>query len=659
MMRINTKNYKATGLTVLLAFAIFSLSCRRNELVLTDGGRSAIPIVIADDAGEATRQAAFDLAVYIEKVSGATPEVLNASDELPEQAIWVGLQPVIAEVYPGLDTDFQYPEEILIACNGSQLVIAGRDRFAGDKQMEFGTANSVYTFIQDKLDVRWLWPGPLGEDIIRRETIIMEPFEFRYHPQIRQRDVLMRMHHPSTKEWARFQRFYYDSFWMYGQHFLEDWWKKYHEEHPDYFALQPDGTRSGYPNPGHVKLCQSNPAVWEQWLDNAEKELKEDPSLMTVSAAPNDGHSSGICVCEDCRAWDNPDGTPWTYGYQGGVRIKHVAMSDRYVTFWNTLARGLEERFPEREVYVSSFAYGPATPVPSKKVDDHVVVAYVGKFPLVYEMGPPDRNPKQGRQEQKEEFRQWSEKTSRLLFRPNLWYWGGGLWGFPELSLEKTEEDMRFVAKHGCMGIYIDGQTGHWSTIGPMYYLLARMAWDPCLDGRQVMNDYYKRGFGKAAAIIAQYWELLEEANSRLVTHPDYAPFGLGSPALVVLIQEIYTQELLDRANDLLVQASSEVSSEPAKYGERIDFLKTGLEFTDLMVQAINTMSLVRESRGKDRASVVKAVELWQDIEQLCREKPLAIQLPLDPQNRWRVKVIDYLGPPSEKYKKTAGILSD
>jgi len=305
---------------------------------------------------------------------------------------------------------------------------------------------------------------------------------------------------------------------------------------------------------------------------------------------------------------------------------------------------------------VSSFAYGPATPVPAKEVDDHVVVAYVGKFPLVYEMGPPERNPKQGRQEQKEEFKQWSEKTSKLLFRPNLWYWGGGLWGFPELSLEKTEEDMRFVAENGTMGLYIDGQTGHWATIGPMYYLLARMAWDPYLDGKQVMDDYYKRGFGKAAGTISQYWELLEEANRRLVTHPDYSPFGLGSPALVVLIQEIYTRELLNQAHDLLAQASAEVSGEPAQYGERIAFLKTGLEFTDLMVQAINAMSLVRESGGKDRDSVVKAGELWQEIDRLCQDNPLAIHLPLDTKSRWRANVIDYLGPPSDEYRKAAGL---
>jgi hypothetical protein len=628
------------------------------ELALVTKGQDAIPIVLADDAWETTRQAAEDLAAYIEKISGIRPEVLTTASNAPEEAIWVGVQPGITEIWPGLSLEFQYPEEILIACNGKNLVIAGRDRFKDGKQTEFGTANAVYTFLQDQLDVRWLWPGPLGEDIIRRETIKIAPFEYRYHPQMRQRDVYRASNDPTERDWTKFQRNYFDSFWMHGGHSFTDWWEKYHKEHPDYFALQPDGSRSGYPNPRTVKLCQSNPAVWEQWLENAEKELLEDPTRMTVSAMPNDGHSSGICVCENCRAWDNLDGPSWTYGYEAGHREEYVAMTDRYVTFWNILARKLKERFPDREVYVSAFAYGPGTPVPEKKLEDNIVIGYVGKFPLMPETGPPDRTPKQGRQEQKEEFRQWSEKAPGLMFRPNLWYWGGGIWGIPEVAMKKTMEDMRFIADNHCMGMFIDGVRGNWATLGPMYYLFAQMAWDPYRDGDEVMKDYYRRGFGKAAASIEEYWDLLEEANGRLVLHLDFTPFPIASTGLVEVIEDIYTRDLLERARELLQQAAVEVTGEPAKYHERIAFLGTGLEFTGLMLQAINTMSLVRESGGKDRVAVEKAVGLWEEIDRLCRNNPDAISLSLNPESRFRVQVIDFLGPPSEEFKRAAGLIN-
>ncbi|MBN1672847.1 MAG: hypothetical protein JXR37_17515 [Kiritimatiellae bacterium] len=98
---------------------------------------------------------------------------------IPPHGIWVGYQPVLKRLFPSIDFTFTHPEEILIAANRDHVVIAGRDRWNPDrlnvrgrdveihgKQFEYGTVNAVYTFLQDYLDVRWLWPGELGEDIV-------------------------------------------------------------------------------------------------------------------------------------------------------------------------------------------------------------------------------------------------------------------------------------------------------------------------------------------------------------------------------------------------------------------------------------------------------------------------------------------------------------
>ena len=59
------------------------------------------------------------------------------------------------------------------------------------RQQEYGTVNAVYTFLQDYLDVHWLWPEELGEDIVKRQTIAFEPFERSYHPQVHGRSALL------------------------------------------------------------------------------------------------------------------------------------------------------------------------------------------------------------------------------------------------------------------------------------------------------------------------------------------------------------------------------------------------------------------------------------------------------------------------------------
>jgi hypothetical protein len=628
------------------------------ELVLAEKGRSQIPIVLAGNASEATRRAGKDLAEYIRKISGARPEVISVPERPPERAVWIGLQPQLAETCPELDLDFQHPEEILIACNGSHLVIAGQDRFFEGTQIEFGTANAVYTFLQDYLDVRWLWPGPLGEDVIRRETIRIPIIEYRYHPQFRQREVFRTFADPRTRDWARFQRNELGSWRIAaGGHAFTDWWERFHEDHPDYFALQPDGTRSGYPNPRTVKLCQSNPQVWDQWLKDAEKRLAENPAMSAVIAAPNDGHSSGVCVCENCRAWDHPEGEPWTYGYEGGHREEYVAMTDRYITFWNHLARLLKEHFPDREVYLRTGAYGPSTPIPVKAVlEDNIVHAYVGKFPLTCEMSE-HKYPVQGRQQQRAEFMEWAKRAQTLLYRPNLWYWGGGVWGLPEITLRKTMEDLRFIAEYRCKGLIIDTARGHWATQGPMYYLMAQMAWDPYLDGEALLKDYYSRGFGKAAGPVEEYWNLLEQTNLALVESPEFNPRPMVSTGLVESFPRFYDNEFFNKADELLKQAFEMTEGEPEIYRERVAFLQTGLDFTRLMLDAIKMMKKVRESGGKDKNAVEKAAEIWKEIDALCTESgPFAINLGLDPQSRFRGKVIDYLGPPSEELRKAAGL---
>ena len=68
----------------------------------------------------------------------------------------------------------------------------GGEGAAGDEDgypAGYGTANAVYSFIQEQLGVRWLWPGE--EDVIKRERIAIAPMERRYHPQIRARGGML------------------------------------------------------------------------------------------------------------------------------------------------------------------------------------------------------------------------------------------------------------------------------------------------------------------------------------------------------------------------------------------------------------------------------------------------------------------------------------
>jgi len=639
----------ATG---LLLPVICVANIARADLVLVEEGESRAPIIVAADAPPETQRAAASLGEYIQKTSGAQTAIIEGlPDPLPPRAIWVGYQPALDALFPKLKFDFQHPEEILIAANENHVVIAGRDRVVNGKQLEFGTANAVYTFLQQYLDVRWLWPGPLGEDVLLRKTIALPPCEYHYHPQIRSRQIrgITSNSEKETLDWARFQRILLTSAMNRASTTFSGWWQRYHQTHPDYFALQPDGTRTA-PSAKNAKVCQANPAVWAQWLDNAAQALKDDPTRELFAAAPTDGHNSGICVCQNCRAWDVAEAPLWGRYHWRGVSEEYVPMTDRYATFINKLARGLKERFPDRRLYVYDIAYGPNTPPPLKTVlEDNVIIGYVGYFPLGNE---------ESRREQKEKFKGWAEKAPQLTYRPNFWYFAGGVWGLPEVAMAKTIEDFRFLADNRCMGLDVDTARRHWATQGPQYYVLAQLAWNPRQDGKALLADYYRRGFGPAAGQIEQYWTLMEEARDAINAHPKHAQGSRYRLAIFEVVCEVFNPEFLARAEATLRRAEDAVAGGSDLYRDRVAFVRTGFDFTRKMFESASVMTRVRAAKGKDAAGVAAALKLWQEIETLLKRFPHAVNYAkvrnMMKPGSYMGAMQDYFGPPSEALQKAA-----
>src|SRR5690606_24320827 len=87
------------------------------------------------------------------------------------------------------------------------------------------------------------------------------------------------------REWMAFQRLG-SSVKSSGGHAFAGWWEKYGAEHPEWFALQPDGTRIQRP-PREV-LEFVNPELAAEVARVKREELRRDPALLAVSISPND-----------------------------------------------------------------------------------------------------------------------------------------------------------------------------------------------------------------------------------------------------------------------------------------------------------------------------------------------------------------------------------
>ena len=617
-----------TFTTLLLA----PLAAHAADLILADKGVPPAPIIIFKDAPPRTRDAAETLANYIEKISGQKPAIMDGEPQpVPERAFWIGLQPAVKRLFPKPDFDFKHPEEIVIAANQKHVVIAGRDRWDPTKldvetregvirgvQQEYGTINAVHTFLQDQLGVRWLWPGELGEDVPKSERIaISSSLEYRHHPQMRARGSMFNYCRLGNKgygrsqEWTMRQRLQLDSLSIEGGHGFGDWWDRYHEKHPEIFALQPDGTRSGFPSPHNAKLCMSNPKVWGLWLEGVAEDLRRDPHRTVFNASPNDGWASGHCVCDKCSAWDHPDGEPRVFNWfkQNETR---PATSDRDVTFANKLGELLKQKYPGKDYRVLMLSYGHSRPAPVKaRPADNVVMTIVANF--FGRTGLADRGSTRG-DTYRQQFEAWSKIVPSMFWRPNTGSPAGWQQGLPDIHVAQTIRDFKDVAAANCIGIYIDGVWEHWSTVGPLYYIMAQLAWNPAADTDAILADYYSRAFGPAAPQVREYFEALEKERMAFTAK--------NGEAGIFTFAQLYTADLLRESQARLDRAAAAVPADSI-HAKRVAFIRTGLTYTRMTVENITLMDRYWKKKEDALASQVK--QNWAAIEKLVAEYPYAI----------------------------------
>jgi hypothetical protein len=600
-------------------------------LISPDG--VALPILVAEGAPPHTKAAAVRIADGIERIGGVRPKIFEKlPDPVPARAIWVGHQPAMDAAFPGVDFTFRHPEEIVLAANENHVALTGRDRWdpkfstvegrrhpITDAQQEYGTANAVFTFLQEQIGIRWLYPGETGTDNPGKESLNIRPFTLRYHPQFRDRSgVFYQLERGYIKadpeqNWTKHQRLLLDSFTFDGGHYFKDWWEKYGKTKPELFALQPDGTRGTFPeDPQRKKLCEGEPLVWQTWLDEQAEHLAAYPHHDVLYTMANDGYFDGHCTDPRSRAWDpDPSETDLrvTLSWANNVKQEWPPLSDRYVHFANKLSVLAAERLPNHGCLVMMNAYGEVgntVPVKAKPRDDILVVS-VHNFFLRH---------KAMRAEEKELFTEWSKICKQLYWRPNLGNQGGTQTGYPDVPFQQAMEDFRFAAEHGVMGIFFDAFFEHWAPNAPFFYLVSQLTWNPYADGNALLDDYYRRCYGPASAPMKAYWELMAHTRQTMVETVALPRVSLlRSPAF-------FTPEVFQQADALIAQAKAAAANADARYAARIAFTKAGLDHTRSMVE-IRALMQKSEDKPKEREAIyVEVLKKWAAWETLARTFP-------------------------------------
>ncbi|NUN93264.1 MAG: DUF4838 domain-containing protein, partial [Verrucomicrobiae bacterium] len=329
-------------------------------------------------------------------------ENLPVSDAAPN-FILVGT-PALAKRL-GVDAEGVGVGGLRLATVGNALIVlGGAPERPGD--MAKDPKGVLYAAIEllERLGCAWLWPGPVGKVVPSRATVVVDPMDVRETPSIAARHI--RWHEWSARaeeglkffgvsreqmlawqkesrerrspdrapredlesiSWREWQRLggQLPSFGHAGMGLRNG--KEQQEKHPEWFALQADGTRD-QGGDKRWRLCLSNPELIAHVADDIIQQVNRDPSISIVSLDDNDGGgNTGVCRCDACRALDPPEapkisimtfGAPVKPGDLSRSRqiVEVPSMTDRMVWYWNRVAERVGKVHPHLKFGISCYS---------------------------------------------------------------------------------------------------------------------------------------------------------------------------------------------------------------------------------------------------------------------------------------------------------------
>lgn len=614
-------------------------------LTLVSDGQPNATVVLADRPSAAAKKASALFVAQIERVSGARLRVMkegdlrvvdgriqsSASGAAQDAFVLIGESALTRQL--GATADGLGAGGILIRTLPNALVLLGADdKTPADPD---GTRYAVTTLLEDALGFRMLWPGELGLVAPRRPTVTIPAMDRSFTPLIGQRQIRNARYNDRVQAgldhlgvtktsqdkaeavtlgtsadqpgWFDWQRLG-GKVGIVGGHAFGEVWEKYHAAHPEWFALQPNGSRDLTKlTPARARLCKSNLALIEALARDKIAELDRTGGK-SISLAPNDGGSATFCMCAECKRLDPPEGRKiqlWDMTASPRRDFEYVSLTDRMVWFWNQLATRITAKHPDALLTVYAYSAYLAPPV-REKLHPNLVVGFVG---MNYRRAAD-------REQARQDWNAWSAAAKKLYWRPNLLLFARRE-GTSSLYAHKLAEDLRTFAHHSLVGTDFDSCMHHWATEGVNYYVLARLLWDPDANVDAILDDYCHAGFGGAAREVRRYLARIEELTNEIAAR-DGDPPSAYSPAVVAGLRR-------------MLEAADKLAGDDT-IRRRVAFLRRGLEFTALQNRTHDFVvrNAVQPLTAAEKGEL-KALqqEKWLFMRRIYREEPLAVNVPM------------------------------
>ena len=562
--------------TVISLVSFCSVGCGQSETApvttLVRDGKALVSIVIGKSPTKSAQLAAAELQYHVEKITGTKLPIV--SDEAPVNGNVILVGESKATEALGLRSEDFKPQEYTIQCKDGLIVLMGRDKddrgkldyanadtfpYVFDEQ---GTCYAVYDFLERLCDVRWYLPTDLGLVYPKTRTLQVKAFNIRRSPYIKYRRMYYGSYpYPSDlcgdtvdssnpppalarRESELFLHRHRQGGQLYGAtHSFEGYYDRFLSTHPDWFAQGYEGRPP--------QLCYTNPELIKQVVQDARDHFDGKPAPGTVGVGdffalvPMDG-SGRWCKCPNCQALMNRSAKRVTKEFTNDSASEYIFF------FVNAVAKEIKKSHPYK--YISTLAYSDyAFPPSTLKLESNVTIQLCLHARNIHDL-----------KVQETDARVLAAWATESKARPKyLWLYYcfpsmAAVW--PDISHDQQQwrcfpgffahwipKQMKAYEQAGVRGIYYEPSYLANSQQSPLmdqleFYVTWKLADDPSLDGKKLMNEFFTRYYGAAAKPMQAMYELMEKIYAqpkRGHQNEEYAWTKLGSQTNMARLGEL------------------------------------------------------------------------------------------------------------------------
>jgi hypothetical protein len=371
---------------------------------------------------------------------------------------------------------------------------------------------------------------------------------------------------------------------IYGGHSLSEVFppEKYAKSHPEYYALV-NGVRDA-PGPNYdykhgSQVCTTNPDVIRIACEWAIKFFDDHPDYDAVNMSMNDGGGLGYCQCENCTALD--DGRKIEAPLDSDESIskdpaKNVVITDRIFTYINTIAEAVQKKHPGK--YIMCFAYSQYKRPPKNIVLNPMVIPQYTQWSAYSHANAKIRA------QHERIAKAWGAAANRMAIYE---YYINGSWpSLHRVTPGLFADNIKELYKDGVNLYYTQAGT-EFAVNGLNYYVAGKLLWNTSLDEQKILDDYYEKGFGKAAKYIRSFNNRMEDAWKAATKDGKDVTAGTLADTRIL---ELFTPALLTACAEDLAKAAAIAENDAFK--KRVAFIQNGFQYTLLTQKAKELLAM-------------------------------------------------------------------